>query len=293
MKYVGEKYGEEKILRDCVFINKNNFDIIFDPDESDIIIDELKDVPEDCIYCDKDIAPIVRNLNRKGYNTVFSCQGHFDYVEKINDYFMSNMYVMFKLDEDNYHRYMRELFKLPPMLHFEVSDWFDDIHEEVINEFSGDPSKCKRAVTIYANHRYLGTISDQEDFQYFNRIELLNLKKWVDTLPDLTMPETSEALYDIRYIDHETAKQCGFDFESVQEYAEDIKESYNIAVDSIKEINEQMTIISDMVTHIGKRLAAMKVVEDIRNVDDTSMYESYDKRRKETLNSIYGFMNRK
>ncbi len=44
------------------FINKKTFEIT----------DEL----EDYIYCDYELRYIIRELNRKGYKTSFSCAGH-------------------------------------------------------------------------------------------------------------------------------------------------------------------------------------------------------------------------
>ncbi len=52
-----------------VFINKKTF--------------EIKDVDENVFICDRYIAPSIAELNKKGYKTLFSCEGHivFDWTE--------------------------------------------------------------------------------------------------------------------------------------------------------------------------------------------------------------------
>jgi hypothetical protein len=108
---------------------------------------------------------------------------------------------------------------------------------------------------------------DPEMFNRYNRADLMMLAAWAAGLPDLTEEpiERSNALYDERIIDKDTARQCGFDFESVQEYASDIKECHEVIVESINEINNEMSIINDMVESISARLSSLKLVDDIRN----------------------------
>ena len=319
-----EEVNGEKIYRDCVFINKNNWDIIDEEEGKNTIIDIEKDVPKDCFIVDKKMANIVRDLNRKGYKTLYSCQGHYD-RDSETTFVLSNLYVTFELG-DKYQYFLKNLVELPRAFHFEITHSFEDVDDEIAMSFGfKDPNENNLMVGIYANSYYVDNIHSVEEYNIFNRMELCYLQKWVDKLPNITDKYPIEALYDERVIDHNTAQQCGFDFESVQEYAEDIKESYNIAADSIKEINENMSVISDMITHIGKRLAAMKVVDDIRDIDDTSMSksatpispeevknagekyadttvhikdlvnkaceESYNERYKECFDSNYGFMN--
>jgi hypothetical protein len=98
-------------------------------------------------------------------------------------------------------------------------------------------------------------------------VNRMSLASWVASLPDLTKApiEKSNALYDEHTIDKDTARQCGFDFDSVQEFASDIKECHNVMTESINNINHEMSILNDMVESISCRLSSLKLVDDIRN----------------------------
>ena len=286
----GDDKEGEKIYRNCLLLNLKTLELIDGPD--DMIVSE-DNIPEDTIIVDAGIAEIIRELNKKGYKTIFSCQGHFDkdiYKDKDGDYHsgMSAPYIMFEAGEF-LNKYITHIFRIPRRFEVEISDNLLDTAEKEIklNYGNYNVDSSKRRIIIRSKLSYVYRDTDDglyfdvdqlsvKKFNAYNTMDLIALAKWVDELPDLSKEtiEFSNGLYDERIIDRETAKQCGFDFESVQEYADDIKESYNIAADSIKEINENMSVISDMITHIGKRLAAMKVVDDIRDIDDTSMHES-------------------
>ena len=295
MKYFNGETTEEneKIYRDCMILNLSNLKLEDGPD--DLIISE-DNIAEDAIIVDTGIAEIVRDLNKKGYKTLFSCQGHLDkdiFKDKKGELHsgITSTYIMFEAGEF-LNKYITHIFQLPIQFEVEIDDNICDTAAAILNKtyywnYRNTINSSKKRITIQSKMSFIFT--DEEDglsfdvdklsvekFNRYNTMDLRALAEWVNNLPDLTKEsvEFSHALYDERVIDHDTAKQCGFDFESVQEYVDDIKESYNIAADSIKEINEQMTIISDMITHIGKRLAAMKVVDDVRDIDDTSMYES-------------------
>ena len=285
-----EDKEEEKIYRNCLLLNLKTYELIDGPD--DMIVSE-DNIPEDTIIVDVGIAEIIRDLNKKGYKTIFSCQGHFDkdiFKDNEGEYHsgISAPYIMFEAGEF-LNKYITHIFRIPRQFEVEICDKLLDTAEIEIQANYGHYGiySSKKRIVIRSKMSYVYEDTDDglcfdvdklsvNKFNAFNTMDLIALSKWVGELPDLSKEtiEFSNGLYDIRYIDHETAKQCGFDFESVQEYVEDIKESYNIAADSIKEINEHMRVISNMITHIGKRLAAMKVVEDIRDIDDTSMYES-------------------
>lgn len=271
MRYVAEEDNKgNKIYRECCFINKTNWDLLFEDKSEDTVIEE-KDIPENCFIVDKEMGYIVRELNMKGYETMFSCQGHYDYNPESKDYSFSVLYVVFKLDESNYMQYAKNLFELPKCFHFEVSQTFDSSIEEVMYEFvgKGESKEPIRTVGIYANTYYANMLAgDEYAFKNFNKTELTALAGWVHKLPDLTRPEVSEALYDIRYIDHDTAQQCGFDFESVQEYAADIKESYDVISLSMQAMEKLMYKFQDHYKHLGERLASLKLVDDIREVSD-------------------------
>jgi hypothetical protein len=123
-------------------------------------------------------------------------------------------------------------------------------------------------VSIYLpTPSYSGDELDQEVFDKNTMVNRMSLASWVASLPDLTKApiEQSNALYDERIIDKDTARQCGFDFDSVQEFASDIKECHNVMTESINNINHEMSILNDMVESISCRLSSLKLVDDIRN----------------------------
>ena len=280
------------IYRDCLFVNLKTLQIQDHPDDfvgdpKDLIISS-KDIPEGCIVVDALIAPIILELNKKGYMTIYSCQGHMDKnicmekgFKKYNH--LTSTYVIFEAPQPE--RYMENLINPPHQFEVTIeSAGRSDARTEALRKIYGVrryKDYNNKSISIHAPIPYLcdelnDDNLDQEVFDKYTEINLMMLASWVGKLPDLTQEpiEQSNALYDERIIDKDTARQCGFDFESIQEFASDIKDCHDVMVESINEINHEMTILNDMVESISVRLSSLKLVEDIRDIDDTSMYES-------------------
>jgi hypothetical protein len=253
----GNEEGEN-IYRDCYLLNLKTFKLTDGPD--DMIVSE-DDIPKDTIIVDRAIAKTVRELNRKGYKTIYSCQGHFDkdiYKDDKGEYHsgISVPYVMFEAGE-YLNKYIDHIFKIPRQFDIEICDRLSDTAEEELELSYGYNHKTdfsKKRIAIRSKMSYIYEDTEEgmcfdvdrlsvKKFNTYNAMDLIALAGWVHELPDLTK---------------ETTKECEFDSKSMRVYAEDIKESYNIATDSIKDINEQMKIISDIIAHIDKNLVAMK-----------------------------------
>ena len=272
-----------KIYRDCLFVNLKLLQIQDHPDGfigdlkdlKDLIISD-KDIPANCIVVDALIAPIILELNKKGYKTIYSCQGHFDKDicmkeggKKHNC--ITSTYVIFEAPQPE--RYMEDL--INPPLQFEVkieTVGLPDTRTEGLQRIYGvhrHKKYNKKRVSIYS----LMPCSDdelfemnQEVFDKYTRVNLTRLASWVVALPDLTKEpvEKSNALYDERIIDKDTARQFGFEFDSIQDFVSDIKQCHEVMVESIDTINREMSILNDMMESISIRLSNLGIVDDIR-----------------------------
>ena len=285
-----------KLYRDCLLVNLKTFQIQDRPNESvsnpeNLIISD-EDIPEGCIIVDSLMAPIVLELNKKGYKTLYSCQGHLDKDiyngeggEKYSG--VTCTYVIFEAGP-HLDRYIKNLLSVPRQFEVRIDNGglADNMSEELERTYGiHRDQRFNKRIAIYSSMPYIYS-DDMDDIDYdkidpemfnkYNRSDLTMLAAWVGELPDLTEEpiEKSNALYDERIIDKDTARQCGFDFESVQEFASDIKDCHDVMAESINEINHEMTILNDMVESISARLSHLKVVENIRDIDDSSMYES-------------------
>jgi hypothetical protein len=263
-----------KIYRDCLFMNLKTSQIQDHPDEfvgdpaSLVISDE--DIPKDCIIVDSLMAPIVSELNKKGYRTIHACPGYLDegYKEGKKYTNISSMCIIFEAIQPE--RYMENLINLPFQFEVKIESVGLPTRTEAFRKIYGVRRYKKynnKRVSIYLpTPSYSGDELDQEVFDKNTMVNRMSLASWVASLPDLTKApiEQSNALYDERIIDKDTARQCGFDFDSVQEFASDIKECHEVMVESINEINHEMSIINDMVESISIRLSNLGVVDDIR-----------------------------
>jgi hypothetical protein len=269
-----------KLYRDCLLVNLKTFQIEdhiggFVDDPKDLIISD-DDIPEGYIIVDSLMAPIILDLNRKGYKTLYSCQGHFDKNiyngeggEKYSG--VTATYIVFEAGP-HLDRYINNLLSIPRQFEVRIDNGkLADSRDEELEKTYGvhrDKGSNKR-ISIYSSMPYIYTDDmemidydkiDPEMFNRYNRADLMMLGSWVRGLPDLTK---------------ETTKQCEFDSKPTQEYKGDFIGSYNNTPYTIEEINEQITTISDTLVNIGKRMKDIKLVEEIDDIDDTSMYESY------------------
>ena len=108
---------EGKIYRDCLFVNLKTFKIQDHPDDFEgdpknlIITDE--DIPKDCIVVDALMAPIILELNKKGYRTVYSCQGYLEHIYKREESkkYCTNVTSTYVIFETPYtDRYLKNLY---------------------------------------------------------------------------------------------------------------------------------------------------------------------------------------
>ena len=273
-----------KIYRDCLFVNLKTMQIQDHPqgfvgDPKDLVISDYK-IPEGCIVVDALMAPVVLELSKKGYRTIYSCQGYFDKDVNEGEKYGNIRSTSIIFEAPRPERYMKNILNVPKQFEVKIeSVGLPDIKNEAIEKIYGihRDKKYNKRISIYSLMPFYSDGSiDQEMFDGYTKENIIALAAWVGELPDLTEEpiEKSNALYDERVIDKNTARQCGFDFESVQEFASDIKQCHEVMVESINEINHEMTMLNDMVESISIRLSNLKLVEDIRDIDDTSMYES-------------------
>lgn len=199
MKYDSrEDYGNgKKYYRKCVLIDRNTFEITDGPD--DMIVDE-DTISKDKFICDFKMAPIVSALNKKGYETMFCCEGHIDLEvnDKGNNCF-SNPFVMFKAGK-NFNRYCTYLANLPRQFDVRIDNRsFENLEDELGKTYEKEQviDPAEKRISIYTTCYYAyeedgeffecnPDILDTETFNKYNDIDLGELAKWVDTLPDLT-----------------------------------------------------------------------------------------------------------
>ena len=281
MKYdSGEDYGDgKKWYRDCVLLDLNT--LLIDAGNEDDIID-IDNLPPNTIICDEGIADIVYLLNRKGYKTIFSCEGHLDVdVNEAHNNSATAMYVVFEVG--NIDRYYKHLFNLPRNFKFDVYNPIKDFKEEVEEvykkpKFNEEPH-INRMIAIYSNCAFFEMDEESIDspelvknYEFYKMKDHFTLLRWVEGLPDLTVEE-SKVLYDERIIDRETARQFGFDFESIQDFKKDIRASYRLLSDTMRDMNKSMTEIIDIYRYISIRFKDIKIVDDIRNADGSEIID--------------------
>lgn len=191
---------EVHIFRDCLLLNLKTFKLTDGPDY--MIVSE-DNIPKDTIIVDIAIADIVRNLNHKGYKTLFSCQGHFDkgiFKDDQGEYHssISAPYVMFEAGKF-LDKYIDHIFRIPRRFEIEICDEAADSAEEEIelNYGSSIADSSKKRIVIRSKLSYVygdtkdGIYFDVDQltvkkFNTYNAMDLIALTKWVDELPDLT-----------------------------------------------------------------------------------------------------------
>ena len=196
MKYRCNDYNEDNIIyRECVFIDKNTFDI----EVADDSIIDLDDVPEDKFICDILIAPLISKMNKKGYKTMFCCQGHLDeFKDEDGEVYRSciPLYIMFEAG-DNLDKYIDYLFKLPRQFDVRIDRRMTETYEKEIEVTYNNPEKIcpeNKRISIYSSlpYMYSDEIDDIdpdsisiEEFNNYNNKDLKHLTDWVNDLPDL------------------------------------------------------------------------------------------------------------
>ena len=199
------KYNRD-VYRDCVLVdlNKNVIDI-GKMGERDAIIDP-EQLPEGIICCDTHIASAVLMLNKKGYKTLYSCEGHFD--EDIDDSGNNNLttpYIMFETGKEIVN-YAKNLIMLPRQFTLRIdAPSLPTVNEEVEGAYGEDrhnryyESRKKKRISIYSNLVYGfrddsdfidPSIVTREMFDKYNSKDVRDITAWVSLLPDLTKGET-------------------------------------------------------------------------------------------------------
>ena len=288
MKYSFETVTDNKgnkLYRDCLFVNLKTMQIQDHPDgfvgdPKDLVI-SYRQVPEGCILVDAFMAPIILELNKKGYRTIHSCQGYlFKDVYKEGEEYTDILSTSIIFEAPQPERYMENIISLPLSFEAKIENTgllglptasqalqkiygvkrYKEYNNKRVTIYSSTPN-------IYSSDGKLDyDLIDQNVFEKYAQVNRMLLASWVISLPDLTKEpiEKSNALYDERIIDKDTARQFGFEFDSVQEFASDIKQCHEVMVESINEINHEMSIINDMVESISIRLSNLGIVDDIR-----------------------------
>jgi hypothetical protein len=199
----GDEEGEI-IYRNCLLLNLKTFELTDGPD--DMIVSE-DNIPEDTVIVDVAISEIVRNLNRKGYKTLYSCQGHLDkdiYKDNSGKYHSgtSVQYIMFEAGKF-LNKYIDHIFRIPSQFYIEICDKLSDSIEEELKLSYGNHRTdfSKKRITIKSKMSYAyhedpkgGMCFDVDGlsvkkFNTYNTIDLMALAKWVDELPDLSKEE--------------------------------------------------------------------------------------------------------
>ena len=190
---------DHEIYRKCVLLDLNKLEIYSGfEDEEDKIIDP-EELHEGTICLDPLIAPAVLILNRKGYKTMFSCEGHYDKdVDGKGKNVIITPFIMFEAGDVT--KYARCLTMLPRQFELAIDTPAlskDSTVEEEIkaaygeSKYNGSP---KKRITIYSDLVYAwqdGTDSidankiTEEEFKKYNRKDIDDITTWVCMLPDL------------------------------------------------------------------------------------------------------------
>ena len=194
-----------KLYRDCLLVNLKTFQIQDHPDNfvgdpTDLVISD-EDVPEGCIIVDTLMAPIILELNKKGYKTLFCCQGHLDKDvyngeggEKYSG--VTCTYIIFEAGP-HLDRYIKNLLNVPRQFEVRIDNGglADSMSEELERTYGIHRDMVfNKRVAIYSSMPYIYSDDmegvdydkiDPEMFNRYNRADLMMLAAWVGGLPDL------------------------------------------------------------------------------------------------------------
>lgn len=162
------------------FINKSTYDVI----------DEL----DDYIYCDYDLRYIIATLNKKGYETVYSCSGHnevglLEYthrepISELEDFLKeskTNLSLHYIDKDDNYFYHKDEKVYTYTYIYFKDNYKFKNAPKDFTLEVLEDKSYISKKVTFYKDSRNTIRKTDNDIFKELEQ-NYLDLKEWVDDL---------------------------------------------------------------------------------------------------------------
>lgn len=167
------------------FINKKTYEIT----------DEL----EDYIYCDYELRYIIRELNRKGYKTSFSCAGHNQIgllldlhkspIGEINEYLEacktdSSLHFISKDAEYFYHKYERVC--AYTYIWFDDDYKFNKVPKDFAVEIVDGKSYISKKIQYYKDEANTIRKTDKEIFDELEQTHN-DLKKWVDELENINL----------------------------------------------------------------------------------------------------------
>ncbi len=147
---------------------------------------------EDCPYafiCDKKIAPVVAQLNAKGYETIASCSGHYksefyewfdEDISKLEE-FKKNPRVIITEIRDNSFDFISIVDKTMTYILFSKEYNFDFLPEEFDNDMDDTKRTCIQSIISYydENNKRKKRVIVEKEIE--RKCELL--KDWVNKLP--------------------------------------------------------------------------------------------------------------
>ena len=158
-------------------INRNTFDICKHAEDH-----------KDVFICDKEIAPAISLLNKKGYETYASCSGHYKiefyewFDEDINklDEYKNNPRIIIKNIKENSFDYWSEVDKTHIYVLFKKQYNFNELPDGFIEEISNDRTSLSCEINFYneTGNKKKRNIVEKEIKEKCNI-----LKKWVEKLP--------------------------------------------------------------------------------------------------------------
>ena len=143
--------------------------------------------------CDKQIAPVIAILNKKGYKTFASCSGHYkiefdeyfdENINKLNEYQENERIIIKKIKEKSFD-YWEEQDKTLLYILFTDNYKFNNLPKEfklTINDGLDNPRTCIECeISFYDennNHKKMIDVLKEID----NKCNIL--KEWADKLPN-------------------------------------------------------------------------------------------------------------
>ncbi len=163
------------------FINKKTF----------AVTDEL----EDYIYCDFEIRNIIAILNKKGYETKYSCAGHNDLgclwpvqkenINNLEDYLakaLEDKALHFIKKEDNYFYHKDEKVATYTYILFARNYQFKNYPQGFIYEIKEEKSYLSKRIDFYEDENHTIKKSDKQISKELEQ-NYHDLEIWVEKLP--------------------------------------------------------------------------------------------------------------
>ena len=143
---------------------------------------------KDVFICDKEIAPAISLLNKKGYVTYASCSGHYKiefyewFDEDINklEEFKNNPRIIIKNIKENSFDFWSEVDKTQVYVLFKKQYHFNTLPEGFIEEISNNRTSISSRIEFYNE---LGKRKTRDIVEKEIKEKCNILKNWVEQLP--------------------------------------------------------------------------------------------------------------